>query len=65
MLKIKNKKDEYKTKCTTISGYCGNNYEENLERFKKELNKKGGYIDGIVPIKAIVIYSEKVEKVKE
>ena len=65
MLKIKKKKDEYKTKVTTISGYCGNNYEENLERFRKELHKKGGYIDGIVPIKAIVIYSEKVEKVKE
>ena len=62
MLKIK-KKEEYETKITTISGYCGKNFEENLEKFKKEVHKKGGYIDGIVPIKAIVIYKEKVEKV--
>ena len=58
--KIKNKVDNYKTRVTTISGYCGKNYEENLERFRKELNKKGGYIDGIVTIKSIVIYREKV-----
>jgi hypothetical protein len=59
--KIKNKLDNYKSRVTTISGYCGKNYEENLERFRKELNKKGGYIDGIVTIKSIVIYREKVE----
>lgn len=58
--KIKNKVDNYKTRVTTISGYCGKNYEENLERFRTELNKKGGYIDGIVTIKSIVIYREKV-----
>lgn len=58
--KIKNKLDNYKSRVTTISGYCGKNYEENLERFRKELNKKGGYIDGIVTIKSIVIYREKV-----
>ena len=52
---------KYKTKCTTISGYCGKNYEENLRQFRKELNKKGGYIDGIVTISSIVIYREKVE----
>lgn len=61
MLKIK-RRNKYKTKCTTISGYCGKNYEENLKRFRKELNKKGGYIDGIVTIGSIVIYSEKVEE---
>jgi hypothetical protein len=62
MLKIKDKnKNNYKTKCTTISGYCGKNYEENLRQFRKELNKKGGYIDGIVTISSIVIYRAKVE----
>lgn len=60
MLKIKNK-NNYETKVTTISGYCGNNYEENLERFRKDLNKKGGYIDGIVTIRSIVIYREKIK----
>lgn len=60
MLKIKDK-NKYKTKCATISGYCGKNYEENLRQFRKELNKKGGYIDGIVTISSIVIYREKVE----
>lgn len=39
MLKIKDK-NNYKTKVTTISGYCGAKYEENLERFRKELKKK-------------------------
>lgn len=29
MLKIKNK-NNYETKCTTISGYCGKNYEDSL-----------------------------------
>lgn len=61
MLKIKDNVDNYKQKVTTISGYCGNNYEENLKRFKKELNKKGGYIDGIVTISSIVIYQEKIK----
>ena len=56
-----NKKEKYETKITTISGYCGKNYEDNLKKFKKELNKKGGYIDGIVTIKAIIIYKEKVD----
>ena len=55
------KKEKYETKINTISGYCGKNYEDNLKKFKKELNKKGGYIDGIVTIKAIIIYEEKVE----
>ena len=36
-----NKKEKYETKITTISGYCGKNYEDNLKKFKKELNKKG------------------------
>lgn len=57
MMKIK---DNYETKVTTIDGYCGANYEENLKRFRKDLKKKGGYIDGIVTIRAIVIYKEKV-----
>ena len=61
MLKKKDDKDNYKQKITTISGYCGNNYEENLERFRKDLNKKGGYIDGIVTIRSIVIYREKIK----
>lgn len=61
MLKIKNK-NKYKTKCTTISGYCGKNYEENLKRFRDELKKNGGYINGIVTISSIVIYSEKIEE---
>lgn len=61
MLKIKDK-NKYKTKCTTISGYCGKNYEENLRQFRKELNKKGGHINGVVTISSIVIYSEKVEE---
>ena len=59
MLKIKNK-NNYETKVTTIDGYCGVVYEENLKQFRKELEKKGGYIDGIVTIKSIVIYREKV-----
>ena len=63
MKKIKNNVDNYKQKITTISGYCGNNYEENLKRFKKELNKNGGYIDGIVTISSIVIYKEKIKNV--
>lgn len=60
MLKIKNK-NKYETKATTVDGYCGVVYEENLKQFRKELKKKGGYIDAIVPIKSIVIYREKVE----
>ena len=61
MLKIKDNVDNYKKKVTTISGYCGHNYEENLERFRKDLNKKGGYIDCIVTISSIVIYREKIK----
>lgn len=62
MLKIKDKnKNNYETKVTTIDGYCGIVYEENLKQFRNELKKKGGYIDGIVTIKSIVIYREKVE----
>lgn len=62
MLKIKDKnKNNYKTKVTTIDGYCGAKYEENLKQFRKDLEKKGGYIDGVVTIKSIVIYREKVE----
>ncbi len=60
MLKIKDK-NNYKIKVTTISGYCGRNYEENLNHFRKELNKKDGYIDGIITISSIVIYKEKAE----
>lgn len=59
MSKTKDNVDDYELKVTTISGYCGNNYEENLKRFKKELNKNGGYIDGVVTISSIVIYREK------
>ena len=61
MLKIKDK-NNYETKVTTINGYCGVAYEENLKYFRKELKKKGGYIDGIVTIKSIVIYREKVRR---
>lgn len=39
MLKIKNK-NNYETKVTTIDGYCGTVYEENLKQFRKELKKK-------------------------
>ena len=60
MLKIKNK-NNYETKVTTINGYCGVVYEENLKQFRKELKKKGGYIDVIVPIRSIVMYQEKIE----
>lgn len=60
MLKIKDK-NNYETKVTTIDGCCGAVYEENLKQFRKDLKKKGGYIDGIVTIKSIVIYREKVE----
>ena len=60
MLKIKNK-NNYETKVTTIDGCCGVVYEENLNQFRKELKKKGGYINGIVTIRSIVIYREKVE----
>lgn len=60
MLKIKNK-NNYETKVTTIDGYCGTAYEEKLKQFRKELKKKGGYIDGIVTIRSIVMYREKVE----
>lgn len=66
MLKIKNKnKNNYETKVTTIYGYCGAVYEKNLKQFRKELKKKGGYIDGIVTIGSIVIYREKVENNNE
>lgn len=61
MLKIK-KKEKYETKITTISGYCGKDYEDNLKKFEKELNKKDGYIEGIVTVSAIIIYKEKVEE---
>lgn len=62
MLKIKDKnKNNYKTKVTTIDGYCGAKYEENLKRFRKDLKKKGGYIGGVVTIRSIVLYREKVE----
>lgn len=62
MLKTKDKNaNKYNPKVTTINGYCGAVYEENLKQFRKELEKKGGYIDGIVTIKSIVIYREKVE----
>lgn len=61
MDKIKDNVDEYEQKVTAISGYCGNNYEENLKRFRKELEEKGGYIDGIVTIRSIVIYREKIK----
>lgn len=61
MLKKKNNVNKYETKVTTISGYCGSNYEENLKRFKKEIAKKDGYIDGIVTISSIVIYREKIK----
>lgn len=60
MLKIKDK-NNYKTKVTAIDGYCGIVYEENLKQFRKKLEKKGGYIAGIVTIRSIVIYREKVE----
>lgn len=60
MLKIKDKnKNNYETKVTTIDGYCGAVYEENLKQFRKKLKKKGGYIDGVVTIRSIVIYREK------
>lgn len=61
MLKIKDNVDNYKMKITTISGSCGKYYEESLERFKKELHKKGGYVETIIPISSIVIYQEKVK----
>lgn len=60
MLKIKDKND-YETKVTAIDGYCSVVYEENLKQFRKELKKKGGYIDVIVTIRSIVTYREKVE----
>lgn len=63
MLKIKNK-NNYETKVTTIDGYSGIVYEKNLKQFRKELKKKGGYIDGIVTIKSIVIYQEEKKKGK-
>lgn len=61
MLKIKNK-NNYETKVTVIDGYSGVAYEENLKYFRKGLKKKGGYIDGIVTIKSIVLYREKVSE---
>ena len=60
MLKIKDK-NNYETKVTVIDGYSGVAYEKKLKQFRKELNKKGGYIDGVVTIRSIVIYREKVE----
>lgn len=56
------KKEKYKTKITSISGFSGKDYQDNLKKFKKELNKKGGYIDGIVTVEAIIIYKEKVDE---
>ena len=41
MLKTKDKNaNKYKQKVTTINGYCGAVYEENLKQFRKELEKK-------------------------
>lgn len=54
------KKAKYRTKVTAIEGYCGHEFDEKLEKFSKELKQKGGYIDGVVTVRAIVIYSEKV-----
>ena len=34
------KKEKYETKITTISGYSGENYEDNLKKFKKQLLEK-------------------------
>ena len=56
------KKEKYETKITSISGFSGKDYENNLKKFEKELNKKGGYIDGIVTVRAIIIYKEKVDE---
>jgi hypothetical protein len=56
------KKERYETKITSISGFSGRDYEDNLKKFEKELNKKGGYIDGIVTVRAIIIYREKVDE---
>lgn len=56
------KKERYETKITSISGFSGKDYENNLKKFEKELNKKGGYIDGIVTVRAIIIYKEKVDE---
>ena len=50
MLKIKDK-NNYETKVTTIDGYSGVTYEKNLKQFRKELKKKGGYIDEINNLK--------------
>ena len=55
------KKEKYETKITSISGFSGKDYEDNLKKFEKELNKKGGYIDGIVTVSSIIIYREKVD----
>ena len=44
-----------------MASYCGAKYEENLKRFRKELKKKGGYIDGIITLRAMIVYQEKVE----
>lgn len=70
MLKKKNNIASYEMKTTSIEGYSGRDYEEKLEQFKKELEKKGGYIHGTITVRSIVIYQEKmkeglVEKVEE
>ena len=56
------KKEKYETKIIAISGYCGQAYEDNLKKFKKELKKKGGYIDGIITLRAMIVYQEKVDE---
>lgn len=53
--------EEYETIVDAVEGICGREYEENLEKFRKELKEKGCYIESIIPIRAIVIYRKPKE----
>lgn len=53
---------EYETIVDVVEGYSGRDYEENLEKFREKVKEEGGFIDAIIPIRAIVIY-EKPKKI--
>lgn len=54
-------KKEYETIVDAVEGYSGRDYEENLEKFRKELEEKGCFIDYIIPVRSIVVYSKPKE----
>lgn len=64
MLKIKNK-NNYETKVTTIDGYCGTVYEENLKQTYREYQQNGGNIGYITELDEICYWCPKTIKDSE